>query len=360
MAAVSGAAGAEGCEQQRVETSLSGSLHLQLGEESQVGGARRAVAGVARRLPFGEAAAGRAGIATTELARNLLQHGGGGELLLWWTGGDGAPRLEILALDRGPGLADVRRAFEDGYSTAGTPGTGLGAVRRAADALDVWSQPGRGTAIWLRIGAAAAGTPFEVGAVTVPRPGEEAYGDAWAVAYTAAATTVLVGDGLGHGPMAAEASREAVRVFCGRPVAPVEPLLLSIHEGLRRTRGAAVAVARVSHEQRKMRYAAVGNIAGTVVCSDGAARRLLTHNGTLGQGTVRVQPVSSPCEDDALLVMHSDGVATGWSLDDYPGLVVRTPAVIAGVLYRDHRRGRDDATVLVLKPRRPSQRSDGG
>ncbi len=45
--------------------------------------------------------------------------------------------------------------------------------------------------------------------------------------------------------------------------------------------------------------------------------------------------------------MHSDGLATHWSFDRYPGLGQRHPGLVAGVLYRDHRRGRDDVTVLA-------------
>jgi hypothetical protein len=50
--------------------------------------------------------------------------------------------------------------------------------------------------------------------------------------------------------------------------------------------------------------------------------------------------------------MHSDGIATQWDLGRYPGLLARDPSLIAGVLYRDFLRGRDDATVVVLKDRR--------
>jgi hypothetical protein len=47
--------------------------------------------------------------------------------------------------------------------------------------------------------------------------------------------------------------------------------------------------------------------------------------------------------------MHSDGLLTNWSLDAYPGLLTRHPALIAGVMYRDFRRGRDDVTVLAVR-----------
>ena len=47
--------------------------------------------------------------------------------------------------------------------------------------------------------------------------------------------------------------------------------------------------------------------------------------------------------------MHSDGLQTKWKLDAYPGLQMRHPSLVAAVLYRDYRRGRDDVTVLVAR-----------
>jgi hypothetical protein len=63
----------------------------------------------------------------------------------------------------------------------------------------------------------------------------------------------------------------------------------------------------------------------------------------------RVQQFDLPLPTNALLLLHSDGLATHWNLADYPGLVGRHPGIIAGVLYRDHERGRDDVTVLVVR-----------
>jgi len=50
-----------------------------------------------------------------------------------------------------------------------------------------------------------------------------------------------------------------------------------------------------------------------------------------------------------MLVLHSDGLVSHWSLDAYPGLAARDPSLIAGILYRDFTRGRDDVTVVVAK-----------
>jgi hypothetical protein len=50
-----------------------------------------------------------------------------------------------------------------------------------------------------------------------------------------------------------------------------------------------------------------------------------------------------------VLVLHSDGLGSSWDFETYPGLIARDPALIAGVLYRDFTRGRDDVTVLAFR-----------
>lgn|GEM_PF-38836 len=343
----------------RVESSLSGSLYMRLDEASQVGAARRAVVLLARRLGLGETAVGTAALAVTEVSKNLVQHAGGGELSLWWT--PEAPReptLEVLAIDSGPGMADVERCFTDGYSTAGTPGTGLGAVRRAACALDVYAPAGGGTVMWFRLGekgeaGTAPGPDFENGAVCVPMPGEEAVGDAWALCETGGGATVLVSDGLGHGPLAAEASRAALTYFCDHCTDDVERLLAGMADGLARTRGAAVGAARWQGD--RVRFAGVGNIAAVIERPGGERRHLVSHHGTLGQSGgrgQRMQAFEADLAPGALLILHSDGINTRWKLTDYPGLIHRHPGVVAGVLHRDFRRRRDDSTVLVVGHKR--------
>ena len=62
-----------------------------------------------------------------------------------------------------------------------------------------------------------------------------------------------------------------------------------------------------------------------------------------------IQVFTAPWPAGALVLLHSDGLASHWTLDRYPGLSARYPTLVAGVLYRDHRRGRDDTTVVVAR-----------
>src|SRR5205085_21121 len=109
---------------------MSQSIALAITESSQVGAARRASMQLAAGLQCDEAARSAIGIVVTEIANNLYKHGTEGELLLRPLRDVGFVGIEALAIDKGPGIANIERAFEDGYSTAGTPGTGLGAIRR--------------------------------------------------------------------------------------------------------------------------------------------------------------------------------------------------------------------------------------
>src|SRR4051794_20325713 len=102
-------------------------------DETQVGEARRAVATASHRIGLGEAAGGAAAVVVTEAASNIVKHAGHGEILVRSVGAG----LEILALDRGPGVNDLATSLRDGYSTVGTAGTGLGAIRRMASFFDI-------------------------------------------------------------------------------------------------------------------------------------------------------------------------------------------------------------------------------
>ena len=76
---------------------------------------------------------------------------------------------------------------------------------------------------------------------------------------------------------------------------------------------------------------------------------MISHNGTLGHIAKRMQAFDYPIAGPPVVVLHSDGLGTSWQLEKYPGLTACDPALIAGVLYRDFNRGRDDVTVLAFR-----------
>ncbi|HKC09131.1 MAG TPA: SpoIIE family protein phosphatase, partial [Methylomirabilota bacterium] len=302
-------------------------LPFAITEPSQVGEARRQILGLAGLVGLDAGEQGRLALVVNELGSNLVKHAGGGELLVRALEAPGA--IEVLALDRGAGMASVAECFRDGYSTAGSPGTGLGAVDRLASLMDVYSaQPG-GTAILARVDAhgrrEARALPVQAGGVSVPKTGEDVCGDGFSVAADAACPAVMVVDGLGHGPGAADAARLAVACFESAPERPPAEQVAVIHDALRGSRGAAVAVARIDPARGVVAYSGIGNIGGAIVAGD-ATRHLVSGNGTAGHNASRINEFAYPWPDAALLVMHSDGLVSRWQIERYPGLPSRHPA----------------------------------
>jgi len=128
----------------------------------------------------------------------------------------------------------------------------------------------------------------------------------------------------------------------------------AIHLALRSTRGAAVAMATINPAQRRVYYCGLGNISGMVI-AEGRAHGMASQNGTAGHEVSRIMQFEYDWPKDALLVMHTDGLSAKWDLNSYPGLSVRHPSLISAVLYRDFRRQRDDATVVVSRVRPPAR-----
>lgn len=322
-------------------------------EQTHIARTRRMASALATSLGGDAAATSDIAIVATELATNIVRHSDGGEILLRpWQDAEGSG-VELVALDKGAGMANVGACFEDGYSTGGTAGQGLGAVARIAATIDVWSQPGQGTVLAARIplGAQRNGSalPFVWSAISEPVAGEEECGDGWSVVCDAGRAMFMVVDGLGHGPSAASAARAAKQVFDDRAMRESPAgTMQAIHRGIASTRGGAGAIAEWRVNDTNLVFSGIGNISGTLISGAGL-RKMVSHNGTLGHAMRTVREFNYTAAPDATLVLHSDGLTTSWSLENYPGLLSRHPAVIAGILYRDFRRGRDDATVLVAK-----------
>ncbi|HEX6101347.1 MAG TPA: SpoIIE family protein phosphatase [Thermoanaerobaculia bacterium] len=326
-------------------------IALPVADVSQVSEARRAVAERTAALQFSSRTAGEAAIVATEMAGNLVKHGGGGELLLRTIGEPANAGIELLALDRGRGM-DVSRCLVDGYSTAASPGTGLGAIRRLSASSDFYGLADRGSAvlatIWRNTAPADAGK-WVVGGINVPLQGEEICGDAWVVRCHDAGLDAMVVDGLGHGPEAAKAAAAAATAFLARTGRSPSESLDAADAALQSTRGAAMGVAVIDLHGGKVSFAGIGNTVAIVVTRD-VAQHLVSFGGIVGKRNIHLREFTSPWSGDSMFVGHSDGIGTRWSLTSYPGLSACHPSLIAGVLYRDFARGRDDASVLVIKP----------
>ena len=309
-------------------------------------------------------AADRLGLIVTEMATNIARHAGAGHIILRPLGEHASGCVEILALDKGSGITDMSRAMRRGGSPANLANrdAGLAGIRQLANLFDIYSHPGRGTAVVAHVGPQTGSGPTYhcadsamhggVGVVCVPLHGEEENGDAWAVDVAPGRMAALLVDGLGHGPGAALAALTALSVFGDAAADAPESVLRAMHAALRDTRGAALSLAVVDQSRRTVRFCGVGNVEGRVITVD-ATRHLIPQNGIAGHTMPHVQPADVPWPSGGQLVMHSDGISSRWRADRYPGLLARHPALLAGVLFRDFAGDRDDATVLVLRDALP-------
>jgi anti-sigma regulatory factor (Ser/Thr protein kinase) len=332
---------------------IRGSLHTSfpIGDPSRVGEARRHAAQLAYECGLDGVETGRLALVVTELATNLLRHARNGRLLL--SARPDRCEVEVIAIDEGPGIADIERCLGDGFSTGGTSGTGLGAVRRLAQHFDLHSTVPEGTVVLARVrAAAAAAKPSQaaacVGAISLAAPGEQVCGDGWGFALAGDEIAVMVADGLGHGPDAEEASDAALAVFAEDPLAGPRALLERSHARLRSTRGAAVMLLHADARAGTVRSAGAGNVLARLI-SGTSDRTILTQNGTAGV-TIRTPEESSTAwPPHALLVVCSDGIETRWRGEILAPVLGRDPTLAAALIARDHCRGRDDATVAVVR-----------
>ncbi|KUN86453.1 ATP-binding SpoIIE family protein phosphatase [Streptomyces griseoruber] len=332
-------------------------------DSTRVRDARVAAEEAAALAGLDESRTAAAALIATELATNLLKHAGGGQVLVEAvappTGQGSAPALQIAAVDHGPGIADVPAALVDGFSTTGSLGAGLGTCRRLADAFGLDGSPGRGTVALARLDAPprAPAVGARAGGINVPFAGAAYSGDLWTCVHAAGLLTLMLADGLGHGPEAAHASTAAARELrrCAH-LSPAE-VLGCLDGALRGTRGAAVAVAQLDPRAGRLRFAGVGNT-GARLYEGGAWRPLLSRPGIVGVHRPATVPETEvPWAADRLLILHTDGLPSRWVPPSGPGLPGADPAVTAAVTVRDAgspaRPVRDDTAVAVLSPDPP-------
>ncbi|MET9496138.1 ATP-binding protein [Streptomyces sp. NPDC006552] len=325
--------------------------HVVVDHSSAVHHAATLARDAARAAGLGPTPVERATVLTSELAGNLLRHAVGGAVYVQRHPQGGG--IDVVAVDRGPGMTRPDRAMVDGYSTTGTLGSGMGALRRLADELTLRTLPGAGTLICARFLHPDAGPArADVGLLCLPLLGEDECGDSAAVADAPGGRTAAVVDGLGHGAEAAEASAAAVRVFHEGPERPLPELLAAMDRALRGGRGAAVGLIRL--RPGTLEHCGVGNIRLLLVGHDGTGPRAAGQPGVVGWNMPRPRPVTLPMPDTSAAVLHSDGIAARWAETATPFLLGLPPRLLAAALGHGYRSVRDDATALVTGAARRS------
>jgi anti-sigma regulatory factor (Ser/Thr protein kinase) len=319
---------------------------LPIEDDSQVGHARRIARNLAAELGFDETDAGRVALVATELATNLIKHAHHGALHLRTVPAQQGSGIELIAVDRGPGF-NPSECLADGFSTGGTPGSGLGALMRQAQLFDVYSDS-RGSVVWGQLYPRhVSPLALRYGVSQHALNNDPACGDAWHIALDGARLSALVIDGIGHGEDAERAALAGTDAFAQAPFADPTASMLEMHQAMTGTRGGAAAIALYDAREGNVRFAGIGNI-GACLLSAEKSRGMASHPGIVGSQYRKAVAFDYPADAQQLLIMYSDGLQSRWNLRDYPGLMHRHPAIISALLHRDFCRGRDDVTVMVI------------
>jgi anti-sigma regulatory factor (Ser/Thr protein kinase) len=319
---------------------------------------KRDITRLAESYGFSPGEVGKVNIIVAEMASNLFKHGAVNGQILVRPLDPKQAGLEILCLDKGPGMADVRQMLEDGVSTAGTSGEGLGAINRLSDEFDIFSQKDVGTIILSRLYKSrhkpkkAAGRAFEVGMVLVAKTGETACGDGWALRLAVDKCQLLAADGLGHGAFAQMASQQAARTFLENTHLNPADILRNMHASMKRTRGAVANVTSIDLHSQTLTYCGVGNISGKVLAGPDLSKSVISYNGIVGHNIPSsLHNHQIDWSNNSLLILHSDGLKSKWDLSRFKDLSRHHASIIAALIYKEFNRGTDDTLVIVARTR---------
>lgn len=311
---------------------------------------------VSRRMGFSDLQREHMELVCNEMVTNQNKFAEGNGLVQIWETGDPAPALDLFAFDYGKGILNVASAIQDGYTTAGTMGKGLGAIRRLSDDSEIYSLPAEhakdsdwhGTAVWSRFYRADRDPGYfhDLGSYTRAYLDSNFNGDLIQVRTGKSKTRWLHMDGLGHG-------REAAEVVTGighflDTETPVDGLMQRLSKQLQGTRGAVAMISEVDHDTRTMTICGVGDMVAWLI-ANGEKKAISFSPGVLGHTHRSLETFSYPFPDQALLITASDGLRRSMTLRSFPDLWRLHPQLIALVLGQVMGRQNDDRSVFTIR-----------
>lgn len=331
-------------------------LTLAVSDLADANRATRAAREFASGIGFTALESEEVALTVSELASNLVRHAGGGSIKLAPLSLGDRRGIQIESEDDGPGISEVELAVQDGYSTDGGLGNGLGAVNRLMDEMEFHPRNPVGLKIlcqrWVRPRASGLpGQGLECGAATRARGLAPENGDALVIRQWDDMALLGIIDGLGHGRFAQKAAQTACAYVEQHFDQPLENLFLGVGRACRATRGVVMALGRFDLARQRVQLASVGNV--EVRLLDDTRFHMVARRGILGLHAPTAMVSEQPWTSTGLLVMHSDGLRTRWSWDDFQDLKAQPPAIIARGLLHQLGKLEDDATVLVARSAHP-------
>ncbi len=294
-------------------------------------------------------------IIVAEMVTNLAKHAGGGELFVKLVEEKGLQGIEIISMDAGPGISDLRAMMQDGATTKNTLGQGLGAIRRLSHLFQVYTQKGWGTILLCRVFvkdppvARQQDDGVEIRSFVVPKPGEVECGDGFYYKKSKEHIRLFLGDGLGHGKEAALAVQKAIEAFQVCPETSAVETLRFIHQSVKRTRGLVGTVAIFHLAEQKWTICGVGNIS-TRFFGPVSAKSHSPYNGIIGlnmPNSMNDQEVGY--ERGQCIVLCSDGIKSKWDTLKFPGIMRHDLSLLAASIFKEYARNTDDMSIASCK-----------
>lgn len=318
---------------------------------------------VSRRMGFSDLKREYMELVCNEMVTNQNKFAQGNGLVQLWEVSHPAPALDLFAFDYGKGILNTKTAIEDGYTTAGTMGKGLGAIQRLSSLSEIYSlpieyakdSPWHGTAVWSRFCQDESTAEYfhDLGVYTRAYQDSAFNGDLIQVRTGASKTRWLHMDGLGHGREAAEVV-EGVGYFLDEET-PVDGLMQRLSTQLKGTRGAVAMICEVDNSAHSMTICGVGDMVAHLI-SSGDKKAISFSPGVLGHAHRSLETYTFPFPDQALLITASDGLRRNMTLRTFPELWRLHPQLIALVLGQVMGRHNDDRSVFLIRVN-PSMRT---
>jgi anti-sigma regulatory factor (Ser/Thr protein kinase) len=325
---------------------------------------RSKLSAIAQRLGLSDQKRENMLLVASELVSNQVKHAGGRGLIQVWQ--QPGPVLDILALDYGPGIANLSQAEEDGYSSANTLGKGLGSIRRLSDESYVYTQQDgsgkqkkwSGTVFLARFrpgskkidlgqatGAAKdCSTALKIGLFSRSLSDERYNGDRIYLQKTGEKLRWLHLDGLGHGEQAqaATANLASHLAHCDTP----DAVLDAVDRQLKDTRGAVAIIGELGLAGKALNILGVGDMHAHVMDNE-EMHNLSFAPGVLGKEHKNPAQFNFAFGKRCLMVSASDGIRRNWDVSNFPGLFHQHPQLIAYTLGNIMGRISDDQSLCV-------------
>lgn len=293
-------------------------------------------------------------IVVAELATNIVKYSKRGVLTFQSINEKNRLGIQLESIDEGPGL-ESEELIGDGYTTGISLGIGLGAVNRLMDEFEILPNDSKqsGSHIickkWQRQQETHTNScPYDISVASRAHPKMKVNGDSFIIKKWDSKALIGVVDGLGHGEFAHKASMKARQYIENHYDQPLDAIFRGTGRACRGTRGVVMALALFDWEYNNLAFASVGNIEVRVF-RNREKFSFIVKRAIVGRDMIIPKVSKHDWDSSNVMVLHSDGIKSGWSWKEYPEFETTTASKIAQIILKKRSNIHDDATVVVMR-----------